>query len=287
MYIEPCSIKINLNLRVFGRRLDGYHELHTLFWRRPSPEVLTIHSADRNNFQDELTVYGAKIPGENLVVRVLDGLRAQDPAVQELPPLEIGLYKFLPMGSGVGAGSGNAAALFKCAQRMGASRCTEKSAAYGADVAFLASSANLAYAEGVGEKLTAVNEELELPGMLLFPKWFSSTRTAYSLLDAFRKEEVEGTTLTQAREESQDLLKKLIAREKVGLLPNDFLPIILPHHLEYATVFNSAESLGALAWGLCGSGSALFVLFSDVEPLFSLQRLLAGAEWIEKIWVLE
>ena len=150
----------------------------------------------------------------------------------------------------------------------------------------LAGSAGLAYAEGVGEELTAVNEELELPGMIVFPKWFSSTGRAYSLLDDFRKTAGGETTLAEARAESRDLLKRLLKGEKAGLLPNDFLPILSSRHLEYEAFFNDAESLGALAWGLCGSGSALFVLFAGREPLFSLQRFLTGAEWIEKIWML-
>ena len=65
-------------------------------------------------------------------------------------------------------------------------------------------------------------------------------------------------------------------------MPNDFLPILSSHHLEYATFFSDAESQGALAWGLCGSGSALFALFPDAESLFSLQRFLTDADWIEK-----
>ena len=285
-HIEPCSIKINLNLRVFGRKPNGYHELHTLFWRRPSPEVLTVRFAEGEKSPDKLSVYGAAIPGENLVMRVIEGLRTQDVIAHAFPPLDIALYKFLPMGSGVGAGSGNAAAIFKWAQRMGVSLDVKNSADYGADVAFLAGSAGLAYAEGVGEELTAVNEELELPGMIVFPKWFSSTGRAYSLLDDFRKTAGGETTLAEARAESQNLLNKLLKSEKAGLLPNDFLPILSSRHLEYEAFFNDAESLGALAWGLCGSGSALFVLFADREPLFSLQRFLTGAEWIEKIWML-
>ena len=285
-HIEPCSIKINLNLRVFARRPDGYHELHTLFWRRPSPEVLTVRSATGEKSGDELFVYGAEIPGENLVMRVLTGLRAQDAIARAFAPLDIGLYKFLPMGSGVGAGSGNAAAILKWAQRMGVFLDVKDSVAYGADVAFLAGSGNLAYAEGVGEKLTVIHEELELPGLIVFTKWFSSTGRAYSLLDASRKTGGEGITLAEARAESRDLLSKLLKGEKAGLLPNDFLPILSSHHLEYATFFSDAESQGALAWGLCGSGSALFALFPDAESLFSLQRFLTDADWIEKIWVL-
>ena len=56
-HIEPCSIKINLNLRIFGRKPNGYHELHTLFWRRPSPEVLTVRFAEGEESPDKLSVY--------------------------------------------------------------------------------------------------------------------------------------------------------------------------------------------------------------------------------------
>lgn len=285
-YVEPCSVKINLNLRVFRRRPDGYHELHTLFWRRPSPEVLVIDFDDRSDFRDDLTVYGAKIPGGNLVTRALEGLRAGDATMRALPSLKMELFKFFPMGSGVGAGSGNAAAFLRWARRLGVPVTAENCAVYGADVAFLASCANLAYAEGVGERLTVEDKKLEIPGVIIFPRWFSSTRDAYSRLDALREGKDVGAP-AQAREQSRQLLDHLIAHQRVGLLPNDFLPIFFASRPEYATVFSRAESLGALGWGLCGSGSALFVLFSDTEALFSLQRSLAREEWIEKIWVME
>lgn len=286
-YIETCSFKINLNLRVLKKRDDGYHDIHSLFWRRRSPEVLEICTGVP---QDRLRVEGARIPGENLLTKVCAFLRAHF-GEEALPPVELALSKFLSMGGGLGAGSGNAAALLNWFERFTGYPMPDFSeiGRLGADVAFLASHAALALADGIGEELEPLDDSLELPGIILFPKWSSDTGAAYASLDSSRAASgFESITREEARFESFHILKQLKGHKPLGLLPNDFMTC----HLDRVSCYNEAyaafEKSGAIAWGLCGSGSCCFALYdtpNDLAAAISSSQF--NFLWLHKIMAME
>ncbi|MCA8963943.1 MAG: 4-(cytidine 5'-diphospho)-2-C-methyl-D-erythritol kinase, partial [Planctomycetes bacterium] len=112
----PARAKINLQLRVLGRRADGYHLLETLFhalelhddlWlrRREQPGVALTVDAD----EPSLLV----APGDdNLVVRALRAFAARYPSPSGF---DVRLYKRIPAGGGLGGGSSDAAAALRLA----------------------------------------------------------------------------------------------------------------------------------------------------------------------------
>ncbi|MGK6319756.1 4-(cytidine 5'-diphospho)-2-C-methyl-D-erythritol kinase [Sphingomonas sp. DT-204] len=118
MIVEPARAKLNLALHVRTRREDGYHELETLF-------AFT-------EFGDEVRLSDAEIPSfavtgpfaealaresDNLVTRAAEAFSA---AFGPLPPLRTELVKRLPVASGIGGGSADAAAMLRAlAQRTG------------------------------------------------------------------------------------------------------------------------------------------------------------------------
>ena len=107
---ENAPAKINLTLEILGRRADGYHELRSL--------VVFAHGcADRVSLDlsraPGVTVsgpFGATIEGANLVAKVLTLARETDPRLQ-LGGIE--LVKNLPVASGIGGGSADAAAALR------------------------------------------------------------------------------------------------------------------------------------------------------------------------------
>jgi 4-diphosphocytidyl-2-C-methyl-D-erythritol kinase len=300
----PCPIKINLTLRVLGGREDGYHDIGSLFWKVRSPESIDVRlCAER----DSLEVIGVRIEGENIVSLALTRTREAGGA---LPPCEIILRKAIPPGSGVGAGSGNAAAFVTLTREAGFVKeagAAGIAAALGADVAFLASPYELAWASGKGEKLEGIDGGLDLSAVLFFPQWSSDTKEAYRALEDARSrgyrsfcsdapgsmssaglcsppepdaaggtngapanpEETEsgkdsewfGIDGARARSEGMSVLDSLRSHQAIGLLPNDFIPVA-GHDEEYKSLWSAAEEHGAVAYGLCGSGSGAFALFA-------------------------
>jgi len=288
IYIETCSFKINLNLRVLRKRDDGYHEIHTLFWKRRSPEILEISPGVA---RECLRVTGARIPGENLLTRACAFLRASF-GDEALPPLGMKLSKCLPMGGGIGSGSGNAAALLRWFERFSGLPLPKPSeiGKLGADVAFLAGCRDLALADGIGENLRWLDDSLDLPGVVLFPKWSSSTKEAYAALDRIRAEAPKRKRFTaaEARFESLSILKHLGERKYLGLLPNDFFVCNIEQRSCYNKAYTAFEKSGALAWGLCGSGASCFALYrSRGELKAAISSQLLNFSWLQKMMAME
>ena len=279
-WIEPCPLKVNLCLGVGHLQADGYHEVETLFWRLPSPEILTIREINVNNVRDRIFRSGDPFAGEHLVRRALDLLRRHGAV---LPPLEIGCSKVVPAGGGVGGGSGNAAALIRWARRYGfASLLPEETGELGSDVPFLADGAPLAWGGGRGERLLPLSPGVQAKGFLVFPRWVSCTAEAYGRLDALR----EARGLSQElpdREEGERILSDLRERRVVGLLPNDFVSVSESLHGEYREAWALAEWAGALAWGLCGSGSGWFVVLDPRADATSLGQVLGRLSWVRRL----
>jgi 4-diphosphocytidyl-2-C-methyl-D-erythritol kinase len=165
---EFAPAKINLALHVTGQRADGYHLLDSLVVFADTGDRLTFSPAE----EDRFTVSGrfsASLPLDstpktgNLVLRARDALRAHaaergNPA----PPVHIHLEKNLPVASGIGGGSADAAATLRGLARFWATG-TQRSAlhamglALGADVPMCIESQPL-LARGVGEDITLLDD---------------------------------------------------------------------------------------------------------------------------------
>ncbi|GAA5524003.1 4-diphosphocytidyl-2-C-methyl-D-erythritol kinase [Microbulbifer aestuariivivens] len=152
----PAPAKLNLFLRILGRRADGYHELQTLFQLLDYGDTLEFELRDHEALS--LEAPGLDVPErDNLVYRAAQLLqRAADTA----KGAHIRLHKKLPAGGGIGGGSSDAAtALLGLNHLWGCGLSIEQLAQLGrelgADVpVFIAG--HTALAEGAGERLIPV-----------------------------------------------------------------------------------------------------------------------------------
>lgn len=154
--------KINLSLEIRGRRSDGYHLLDSLVAFASIADRLSIAPAERASFKvtgpfaGEL---GGEPPERNLVLRAL---RAVEAAIGEaLPPLAIHLDKQLPIASGLGGGSADAAAMLRLLdETLGlglADRLAGIALGLGADVPMCVGS-RPARVRGIGEIIEPVTD---------------------------------------------------------------------------------------------------------------------------------
>ncbi|MDR1732443.1 MAG: 4-diphosphocytidyl-2C-methyl-D-erythritol kinase [Synergistaceae bacterium] len=265
-FLQPCGAKINLSLRVTSLRPDGYHNILSLFLRLPSAEMLSISPASEGD-SDKISVRGMEIEGENIVTRAL---RLAREAGVDVPFLEVEISKTLPPGSGLGAGSGNGAAMLRwlCGIVDDDRLWREIALKTGADVPFLFSGVSLARVSGAGEELKPL-DPVALHVWVVFPDWSVGTENAYARLDHWYKNRYP-LDEAAAQEESRMLLRRLRHREPIGFLPNDFAPELLEKFPEYKEIFSVLEKSGSCAWGITGSGGAAFALFYDApSPLRS------------------
>ena len=285
-YVLDSPGKINLTLRITGVRNDGMHDLASLFMRLSAAEKLTFRFRDGDNVNKDLVrVHGQVVEGRNILENVLQTVRKTEP---HLPSMEVDIWKQAPPGSGLGAGSGNAAALIRwLSWEYGISLPVAEVAKIGSDVPFLLEGSPFSFRGGVGERVfgDVPDVSVSFKGVIAIPDWSCDTGAAYGMADEFYR---EGWKLTEeeAFREALEVLGLLERQERVGLLPNDFVPVLETLHPEYGLLFQAAEAGGALAWGISGSGSSFFCLF-DVDPPAGLfTKLLKDTGFVRKILAL-
>jgi 4-diphosphocytidyl-2-C-methyl-D-erythritol kinase len=107
---ETAPAKVNLNLRVVGRRPDGYHDLESLVAFADLADVLTLEPSAETTL--EIGGPFAKdcgVPGDNLVLKAAKALG--------LPAGRFTLEKHIPVAAGLGGGSADAAAALRLIAR--------------------------------------------------------------------------------------------------------------------------------------------------------------------------
>lgn len=247
--------KLNLVLRVVGRREDGYHLLQSL--------VCAIDLADEIQLEAipqgiELVAPGELGPPErNLAYRAAQALLGEDG-----PGVRIVLRKRIPVGAGLGGGSSDAAAVLaglNLLYRLGKSEAElmRLGAKLGADVPFFLGKSP-AWMEGIGDRLTPLDISLPFVFLVVVPFFPCPTAEVYRLYDALGLKPSPAGSVPRIPPFPNDLWPAA-ARLQPGLLP----------------LRARLEELPSLGVGMSGSGSALFLAFPSEsaakEALMELQ----------------
>lgn len=189
--------KVNWTLEVLGRRADGFHELRSWF--------LWLDGGDRLSWQEgptQLAVTGpdaAGVPadGSNLVLRADQAWREAGGAA---PSLRWTLDKRLPAGSGLGAGSADAAGALRVLERLasqplGRERCEQLAATLGSDVPFFLGDAPAQLLAGRGEVRLAVEHPKCDAVVIALPDACASTPSVFIALGAPSWQEQERSAI--------------------------------------------------------------------------------------------
>jgi len=249
----PAPAKLNLFLRITGRRVDGYHELQTVFrlldWGdeirlrvRDDGEIRRVHGARGVAEADDLGVRAARL----LQQRAGCALGA-----------DIAVDKRIPMGGGLGGGSSDAATVLVALNhlwRLGLDEDTlaELGVQLGADVPVFVRGRS-AWAEGVGERLSPIH----LP------------RRHYVVLDP--REQVPTAALFQAPELTRNAPRATISSFVSGeTVENAFEPVVRARYPQVAAALAWLGGFGTAR--LSGTGGCVFL------ELRSLARAHAVAE---------
>jgi 4-diphosphocytidyl-2-C-methyl-D-erythritol kinase len=251
----PSFAKINLHLRVLGKRNDGFHEIFTVFQTISLADELTFEPSDV--FELECDDPAVPVDETNLIVRAARRLNSSRGA-------RIKLTKNIPMGGGLGGGSSNVAAAMIGLDRLWDLKLTmpelrEIGNGLGSDVPFFFSGGT-ALGTGRGnsiEHLPDLGVELIL---LVTPDVHVSTATAYAGLSA---ENLTNSDLNRilrvCRSEagSQDFLQ--------ATLINDFEPTAFAEFPEIGRAKQKLLELGASRALMSGSGASVFGFFDKEE----------------------
>lgn len=275
---EAAKAKTNLALHVVGRRDDGYHELDSLVVFAAIGDTLEISRAAPG--VGRLVIDGPFAAGlgtgdDNLVLKALAAFEAD---ITPLPDVALRLTKRLPIASGIGGGSADAAATLRLAARYAGlaaddARLWALAARLGADVPMCLASRPLR-AEGIGERLTPWPEAPRLSLLLVNPGVGVSTPAVFR-----RLEQRDGTPLPELPPQpTADALAAFLRAET----RND---LEAPAIEEAPVIAEALERIratdGCRLARMSGSGATVFGIFSNMEAADRAAQQIAAErpEW--------
>ncbi|MBY0335235.1 MAG: 4-(cytidine 5'-diphospho)-2-C-methyl-D-erythritol kinase [Acetobacteraceae bacterium] len=269
---EAAPAKVNLYLHVTGRRPDGYHLLDSLAVFGPAADRVSAGAGEGLT----LTLdgpFGVALQAEadNLVLRAAR-LLAESAGVE--PRAALRLTKRLPVASGIGGGSADAAAALRALARLwGVSVPLEPLAAkLGADVPVCVAS-RPARMRGVGEVLDAAPGLPRCALLLVNPGVALPTPEVFwARQGGFRPEAALPASWPDAEAMARDL----------RALANDLEPPAIALRPVIAEVLAAiAAQPGCLLARMSGSGATCFGLFADAALAEAAARALPAAWWRE------
>lgn len=248
--------KINLTLDILGRRSDGYHDVKMIMQTVSLFDKVTLTLNDSKELTVECTNPNIPCDGSNIVCKAA---RCFYSALgEDCGGLHIFIEKNIPSEAGLAGGSTDGAAVFTGLNKMyGEPFSLEKlealSAKIGADVPFCLRGGT-ALAEGIGTKLTSLDDIPNCCILLVKPQTGISTAAAYKAADS-RVSIPESAT--------DKMLPFLNDISKIAEnLRNDFEEVVF--NGETAKLKNDILACdGALGACMSGSGSTVFGIFDD------------------------
>jgi 4-diphosphocytidyl-2-C-methyl-D-erythritol kinase len=257
---EIAPAKVNLTLRVGGRRGDGYHNIDSLvvFAAECDALRLTLGGTQALSVEGPFVVQAGPVE-DNLVIKAATAL------ARELPALKSGhfeLTKNLPAAAGLGGGSSDAAAALRLLARLndiaaGDARLLAAARAVGADVP-VCLDPRARIMRGTGEILS---EPLVLPALhavLVNPGITTATKDVFAAFDAMNpKQPVDLAATAFPGSANASALTAWLAGQR-----NDLEPAAISLHPVIGEVLAELRALPACSLArMSGSGATCFGLF--------------------------
>ena len=254
--------KINLGLSITSKRPDGFHNLETIFYPIPLREVVEIVPSPEPRFVPT----GFEVPGkeaDNLVIRAYKLLKKNFPKTGDL---DIYLHKAIPLGSGLGGGSSDAAAVLQLISRyfnleISSSRLAGYALELGSDSPFFMQSSPC-FATGRGEILEPVS--LDLSGyslLLIHPEIRIETGWAFSAV--------------KPGAPPSDLKKSILGPVEnwTATIRNDFEEPVFQVYPSLQKIKKKLYAAGTLYASMTGSGSTIYGIFKKgTVPVIEIEQ---------------
>jgi len=250
----PSFSKVNIGLKVLNQRDDGYHDIYTVFQELDFGDSITIEKID-TGCTISSNVDWVPTDEANICHKAYEAIRTKYP---ELGGVSIHIQKNVPVGSGLGGGSANGAAVLKGINNiynLGLSndKLEKIGAAIGADVPFFIRG-KTQLGEGIGDKLTSLADHIEGTYLLVIPDVSISTPWAYSKLK--NKLNPENNLPNFAGFIGGDYAS-------LEIFENDFERIVIPAYPKIGAIKQKLLELGARFASLSGSGSTVYGIFNE------------------------
>lgn len=268
--------KINLYLKVLNKRRDGYHNIETLFERISLSDKIVLE--DRSDRRIKVSCDNPALPRGplNLAYRSAKLLRDKFNLQRGV---EIRIAKRIPVGSGLGGGSANAASVLTGLNELwGLHRSRDELAGLGAeigsDVPFFIYNVAFACASGKGDRIMPLEglKGKRLWHILVVPRLKVMTPVVYKAWDRLRKAAL--TRPAGSVKIFASVLKRRAPDFSGCALFNSLEQVTLSLHPQVSYVKDKLVQLGLRSVLMSGSGPAVFGMVSSRKEAQSFKRRL-------------
>jgi len=250
----PAPAKLNLMLRITGRRDDGYHDLQTVFQLIAVCDWLNFVVTDDKS----ISLVDGLVGVENKTNLVIKAAKLLQEKTEVKLGVDINLKKVLPMGAGLGGGSSDAATTlmvlnFLWGTGLSIDELAELGLSLGSDVPVFIKGSS-AWAEGVGDKITPIS----LPErwyLVVNPEVHSSTKEIF-------------THNRLTRDSSAITIRDFLE----GQTQNDCLSVVREINKEFDRIYQQFSGFEKVF--LTGTGSSMFAVFDNRQAVVDLQTKL-------------
>jgi 4-diphosphocytidyl-2-C-methyl-D-erythritol kinase len=269
--------KINLALRVLGKRADGFHEVRTVLQTIDLSDRI-VCATRRGPFRLRCRADGVPEDRTNLVWRAAEALWRTDGRSGDPRDVEIVVRKRIPSRAGLGGASSNAAATLVALTRlwnldMSYQALAHVAAMLGSDVPFFLWG-GAALGLGRGDEIYPLADLPRWWALVVTPPFGISTADAYGWSD---QELERGATAGAA---STDPRLSGTWLDRLPMLGNDLELPVARRHPEIAHMVAALGQQGARLAAMSGSGSAIFGLFASGPAARAAQtRLRLAPSW--------
>jgi len=252
--ICPSYSKVNIGLKVLSQRDDGYHNIYTIFQELNFGDSIDIEKRDCG-FKIIANVDWIPTNKSNICYKAYTEIKKE---FSEVKGIHIKIDKKIPIGSGLGGGSANAAALLKGIKNIYKLEVTESKleeigSEVGADVPFFIRG-KTQLGEGIGDKLTQLPKAIIGTYLLVIPKISIRTEWAYSVIKNRLNNQNKNAKFSSFSNEDYSSLQ---------IFENDFEQIVIPAYPEIGAIKSKLLNLGARFASLSGSGSTVYGVYDD------------------------
>jgi 4-diphosphocytidyl-2-C-methyl-D-erythritol kinase len=258
--------KLNLGLQVLGRRVDGYHDIATIFQTIDLWDLITVEPADQLSVQIDVPLEGETNLAMNAATALQNRFQIEQGAA-------IHIKKQIPIAAGLGGGSSDAAATLRALDLLwsidpGQLEMLQVALSIGSDVPFLLNGGT-AIGRGRGELLHPLKENFESWVVLAAPNSSvkSKTETMFSKLS--RVDFGNGVAISE--------IARRIESDKqidVSSLPNSFARVIYEVLPQLRAVASAFLNVGAPGVAISGAGPTHYTLVDqEDEARFIAERL--------------
>ena len=265
-YAFKSYSKINLGLKVLNQRKDGFHNIESIFVELDFHDLITFKPS--NYFQLTCNNDSVPIDMQNTISQSYQFLKNRYNFNNHF---HVYLDKKIPMQSGLGGGSSNAACTLNALNtildlKISKSKLHQYALEIGSDVPFFIEG-GVKFVKGRGEKLETVQNSSKFQSLyflIVIPEFSISTKWAYEKLKKALKSNSK-----------QYKFPTLDQRLNWSLFKNDFEVVVKAAYPEIMNIKEIMYNNGALYSGLSGTGSTVFGIYNEEKFIMQSQNKLS------------